>query len=90
MNHEQALILLALTQVGDAATTLAILKRGGRELNPLVRWLMDKATPLTAMVGKGVATVAVGTMLEPVYVLAMAALTAAVVGWNLWQLNQKP
>ena len=35
------LVLLALLQVGDGVTTYLVLRRGGSELNPLERWLLQ-------------------------------------------------
>jgi len=45
------LAMMAL-QVADAWTTIVILERGGRELNPLVRWVIDRVGPRPAMVVK--------------------------------------
>lgn len=37
-----ALAIFAALQVADVTLTTLILRRGGRELNPAMRWLMDK------------------------------------------------
>ena len=37
-----AAILLTLLQVFDGWTTYKILRLGGRDLNPVVRWIMEK------------------------------------------------
>ena len=38
------LVLFALLgQVADILTTIAVLDKGGREVNPITRWVMDKA-----------------------------------------------
>lgn len=42
--------LLVALQIADAWTTVVILQRGGRELNPLLCRLMDKIGPLPALV----------------------------------------
>lgn len=36
------IVLLIALQIADGLTTWAILHHGGRELNPTVRWAMDK------------------------------------------------
>ena len=45
------LILFALLQAADVYTTLTVLKQGGRELNPVLAKLFEKADPLAVMVG---------------------------------------
>lgn len=44
-----ALLAAALLQLVDAATTLCILRLGGVELNPLLRWLMLRLGPEAAL-----------------------------------------
>jgi hypothetical protein len=43
------LAIIILLQVLDAATTLSILKLGGRELNPMLKWLMDRLGVVPAL-----------------------------------------
>ena len=45
------LILFCLLQAADVYTTLTVLKQGGRELNPVLLKLFEKADPLAVMVG---------------------------------------
>ena len=45
------LILFCLLQAADVYTTLAVLKQGGRELNPVLAKLFAKFNPLAVMVG---------------------------------------
>lgn len=45
------LILFCVLQAADVYTTLTVLKQGGRELNPLLAKLFEKADPLAVMVG---------------------------------------
>ncbi len=40
------LILFCVLQAADVYTTLTVLKQGGRELNPLLAKLFEKADPL--------------------------------------------
>ena len=47
-------LLLAVTQLLDAYTTLVILKRGGRELNPLMRALFDEFGREETLLLKGI------------------------------------
>lgn len=44
------LVLLTLLQAGDIVTTLMILKLGGRELNPIVRWLLGRFADTPALI----------------------------------------
>ncbi len=41
-----ALYALIALQLADLATTLVVLQRGGKELNPVVRWFIVKLGPL--------------------------------------------
>ena len=45
------LALFCLLQAADVYTTLTVLKQGGRELNPVLAKLFEKADPLAVMVG---------------------------------------
>ena len=45
------LVLFCLLQAADVYTTLTVLKQGGRELNPVLAKLFQKADPLAVMVG---------------------------------------
>lgn len=45
------LVLFCLLQAADVYTTLTVLKQGGRELNPVLAKLFEKADPLAVMVG---------------------------------------
>lgn len=44
-----ALILLVATSLADVATTLRGLARGGRELNPAMRWAFERVPPPVAL-----------------------------------------
>lgn len=45
------LMLLLALQAGDILTTIKILNAGGRELNPLLRWLFKRFPYVPAIVG---------------------------------------
>jgi len=70
-----ALALFALLQIADVITTVQALKRGGREANPVIRYLMNLG-PLPWIAIK-------------LAVAAMAALILYRTGlvWPLWLLN---
>ena len=53
-------IALAALQAVDAATTLTVLARGGREANPAMRWLMRKLGLLPALVAAKMVLVGLG------------------------------
>ena len=79
------LILFAALQVSDAVLTLLILRDGGRELNPIMRWLMDKIGIVPALVWvKLVLVVAVTAWVHSVLLLAVfVAIYIAVVVFNM-------
>lgn len=70
-----ALILLALLQVADIVTTWKVLSQGGRELNPVMAWVMDHLGVLPGMVA--VKAVLIGTVVAfPPGMVAMGVLCA--------------
>jgi hypothetical protein len=44
------LVFFILLQIGDIYTTHSVLKQGGRELNPILAKLFEKADPIVVMV----------------------------------------
>ena len=44
------LVFFILLQIGDIYTTHTVLKQGGRELNPILAKLFEKADPIVVMV----------------------------------------
>ena len=44
-----ALALFIALQVADIITTLLILRDGGRELNPVVKWFIDRLGPVAGL-----------------------------------------
>ena len=83
-----ALAIFAALQVADVTLTTLILRRGGRELNPAMRWLMEKlgivpglALPKVVLIGVFCALMnypGAGTAIA-----LASALYAGVVAWNL-------
>lgn len=59
MIHMILLGLVALLQAGDWYTTRTIISKGGREYNPLIRWLMGKLGVDPALAVKTAAMMAV-------------------------------
>jgi len=56
--------LFVALQVADAVSTILVLRRGGRELNPLAKWLMG-------VIGYVAATIAFKVALVAVYLIAL-------------------
>ena len=79
-----ALAIFAALQVADVTLTTLILRRGGRELNPVMRWLMDKVGVIPAMAVTKALLVAYFAWADiPALTIAGCVLYAAVVVWNL-------
>jgi hypothetical protein len=55
---ESLLILILLLQVADIYTTLRVLSQGGREINGLVKWLMDRVGVLPALLASKAVVIA--------------------------------
>lgn len=90
LNYALFLILVAL-QAADAYTTWRVLRGGGRELNPVLRVLMDRIGIVPALaVVKLVAVLFVGLFLleHAVILLGLIAVYVLVV-WNNWQQLRK-
>ena len=80
------LIIGIIAQVIDGILTSNIIKRGGREANPLVRWVMDKLGWRTGLwAAKAVATALLGVVWwsGAVWVLlGVVCVYAGVCVWN--------
>lgn len=84
------LLFLAL-QLLDYELTTGILKLGGRELNPAVRWALDRFGNAGLIAWKLVACAAGYVLMQSGLTWALAALClfyAGIVGWN-WRQVQK-
>lgn len=82
-------LVLALLQALDYHTTLTILSCGGKELNPMMSWLMDRLGIEQALIFKGIAVLAVagfGFYDNAVALGIMVAVFVAVIIWNFRQM----
>ena len=83
--------ILALLQVMDGLSTQIILGRGGRELNPILRWSFDQIGFWPSIAVKGAIilalTYAVTLTTGSPTVLMMIAVYTAVIFWNLLQIK---
>lgn len=84
-------VWLAVLQIFDAWLTHQILLRGGRELNPLMRWAIQKAGVLPGLlVPKALVMGALLYAQPPVWLMgALVALHMAVCGYNLSQMERR-
>jgi hypothetical protein len=84
--------IFVVLQALDALLTLHILSRGGRELNPVMAWAMDRVGPATALATMKLAlVVAVFAVLPwlPVWTLIVLCLAyTAIAVWNRYQLER--
>jgi hypothetical protein len=88
-------ILFAALQVIDAYLTVRVLSQGGRELNPMIAWFMDKLGVIPALVvlkGIGIAVVAglvwSGNEYADEFLMVFCALYVGVAVWNYQQLRR--
>lgn len=71
----------------DIATTAIGLARGGREVNPIARWLIARSNPWAAMIELKLAALVVALIANQAAVYAvLTLLTVSAVVWNLNQL----
>lgn len=84
------LAILGALQVADWYTTVTILEQGGRELNPVVKRLMDALGVNAALFIKSGIAMGCGLVLlnYPPWIILLVAIYAGVVGWNLTQLRK--
>jgi len=78
------LMVLAVLQLIDAYTTHTILARGGRELNPVMRWIFDRTGVITGLIVKGAAVVAIGWSVQDIQMLqAIVGAYVVLAVWNI-------
>jgi hypothetical protein len=80
--HLFLLLVVAAAQVGDVLTTRWLLARGGRELNPLMRWAMARAGALPALCGKAAALTALAAWAGEFGAGVLAVISVAVLLHN--------
>lgn len=59
------MIFLIIACIYDVWTTLEVLKRGGKELNPIVKKLMDRFGEKEALIGSKIVLVGAFALLQP-------------------------
>ena len=83
-------------QVADTVTTLRAVELGGREANPVVKWLLEKSGPggfMAAKVGATALFLAVYPDVPPGVVMLVNGVTCAVAAHNariVARLERKP
>ena len=83
-------VFIALA-IADARLTWLILRGGnGRELNPVIRWLIEKLGLVPALVVKTVALVAIGFYSPESTLMVLIGIYSAVVLWNFYQYKDMP
>jgi hypothetical protein len=83
-------VFIALA-IADARLTWLILRRkNGKELNPVIRWAIEKLGLVPALVVKTVALVAIGFYSPESTLMILIGIYAAVVLWNFYQYKDMP
>ena len=78
------LILFAALQAVDVTLTALVLRKGGRELNPIMRWFMARLGMIPGLaVPKVIALGVLAAINIEWFTIAACALYAAVAAWNL-------
>ena len=90
MTAAALLFTLLVLQVLDYHTTKTILALGGKELNPLMRWLMDRVGIEEALTLKGTAVVIVAVLLFREHVLALVAMNVVMLAVVLFNYRSMP
>jgi len=84
------IFILLVLQVLDYRTTKTILAFGGKELNPAMRWLMDRVGVEEALTLKGTAVVVVAITFFREYVLALVAMDVIFLAVVLFNYRSMP
>lgn len=77
-------ILLCIVAIADGVLTFLILKEGGKELNSLMKQLMDKIGIVPTIVINRVVLLTIGFFV-PQLAMPLSLIFAAVAAWNLVQ-----
>lgn len=81
------MLCFIMLQIIDSLTTVHILKNGGRELNPFMNWMYQRAgIGLTLALIKGTLIMAVVGIWSDVLTFWLCVLYAVVAGHNLYQI----
>ena len=84
------IFILLVLQVLDYHTTKTILDAGGVELNPLMRWLMDRVGIEEALTLKGTAVVIVAVLFFRESLLALVAMNVVCLAVVLFNQRSMP
>lgn len=75
MSNLHLFLILAALQAADMATTVGVLKRGGREANPFMAWVFSRVGTVPGFLATKTAFLAVlWIYLDQVHLYAMAGL----------------
>lgn len=84
-------LFFVLTQAADASLTALILNRGGRELNPIMRWAMGRIGMTPALVAMKIAICVLVYLALPFlpiwFMAALCLFYVGVCGWNALHLR---
>ena len=76
--------------IADARLTWLILRRNnGKELNPVIRWAIEKLGLVPALVAKSVPLIALGFYSSEATLMILIGIYAAVVLWNFYQYKAR-
>jgi len=84
------IFILLVLQVLDYHTTKTILDAGGRELNPLMRWLMDRVGVEEALTLKGTLVVVAAVLFFRESLLALVAMNVVCLAVVLFNQRSMP
>ena len=86
----QLIFVIAVTQLLDAATTIHALNNGAREVNTLMKALMDRFGVKLALALKGAAVVGLAIYLQDQIeaLVIVASVYVLVIAWNLIQIRK--
>lgn len=93
MTAKLFILALAVIAVLDCISTYYLLKRGGRELNPVVDFFIDRLGLHGGLAAAKVVTLAgafyyaEAIVLDPVTTYTTVAGYAGVAAWNFWQIH---
>ena len=86
LNELFLIVLFVILQIADVMTTEAIIRKGGRELNLVMRYFFNRFGIHNVLVFKALACVASGILLAeilPEGLIFLIVIYTGVVAWNL-------
>ena len=82
-------VFIALAIADARLTWLVIRRKNGMEINPVIRWFIEKIGLVPTLIAKTVALIALGMYSQGDAQVALTVLYAAVVLWNLYQYRKR-